>query len=409
MKYVVVLADGMADYPLAQLGGQTPLQVAKTPHMDLIAQNGVLGQVKTTIESLPPGSDVANLSVLGYDPQIYYSGRAPLEAASLGVKLQKSDVAYRCNLVTIEGDTLKDYSAGHIPSAEAKELIEAISAQLETEFPELEFYPGVSYRHLMVHKGGEEIISLNDPMNRELKLKCTPPHDIQGKPYADYLPVGKGADFIRDLIRISMEILGDHPINRLRVKSGKEPANSIWLWGCGQAPQLPTYQQKYKLKGAVISAVDLIKGLGLYAGLEIINVPGATGYLDTNYLGKGEHGLKALEKFDFVFIHVEAADEAGHEGNLEAKISAIEAIDEKVLGTILDGLEAFEAYRIMILPDHPTPISVRTHVYGEVPFAACGSGLSHNGFESYSEPMASITDFRFEIGHKLMDWFLISN
>lgn len=393
MKYIVLVGDGMADYPIPELGNKTPLQVANTPNMDLVANKGVAGTVVTIPEDMPPGSDVANLSVIGYDPKIYYTGRGPLEAGSMGIKLEFDDVAYRCNIVTVENDIMLDYSAGHISSDEAEKLIELIDDELGTE--EIKFNAGVSYRHLMIHSGGSE------------GLECTPPHDITGKKYRDYLPRGEGQEFIRGLMDKSRAILADHPVNNKRVTAGKRPGNMIWPWGQGRAPNMPSFLEKYGFTGAVISAVDLIRGIGYYAGLDIIKVPGATGYLDTNYLGKAEYALESLKKGDFVWVHVEAPDEAAHAGDINAKIKAIEDFDVKVVGTVLYGIEkSREEYLLLVLPDHLTPISVRTHVHGTVPFAACGTRIERDHVNKFSEATAGSGSIHFKEGYMLMPYLV---
>ncbi len=397
MKYIVIIGDGMTDRPVEALGGKTPLQAAFTPNMDHIAQKGLIGVVNTIPEGFPPGSDVANMSILGYDPRKYYSGRAPLEAASMGVELKDDDVAFRCNLVSLRYDkhcnraVMEDYSAGHISTEEAAELIEALNRELATD--EIIFYPGVSYRHLMVWHGGHT------------ELECVPPHDIIGKEITDYLPLGKGDTFIRTLMERSVEILESHEINRRRAAEGRAIANSIWLWGQGRKLSLPTLEERYSITGALVSAVDLTKGLGKYAGLEILNVPGVTGYLDTNYMGKAEYSLKALERHDFVYIHVEAPDEAGHSGNYKNKIKAIEDFDALVVGTVLRGLPAFEEYRILLMPDHPTPIEIRTHAPEPVPFVIYdSSNEQQNGSITYSEELMKRDDIiKIEEGHRLLD------
>lgn len=393
MKYIVLVGDGMADYPLTELGGKTPLQVADTTFMDLVARKGISGTVKTIPEDMPPGSDVANLSVLGYDPKIYYTGRGPLEARSMGIELNEDEIAYRCNIVTIKDGVMIDYSAGHIPSDSAKELIELIEKELGTD--EIRFYPGVSYRHLMVQKRGGE------------SLKCTPPHDITGRRYEEYLPEGDGQDVIRELMERSVSILADHPVNKRRVSENKNPGNMIWLWGQGRAPNMPKFPQKYGLTGSVISAVDLIKGIGYYSGLDIIKVPGATGYLDTNYLGKAEYALKSLQQRDFVIVHVEAPDEAGHSADIKAKIKAIEEFDSKVVGTILRGMEeSKQEYMLLVLPDHLTPIPAGTHVHGPVPFAVCGTKVESDSVDSFCEADALSASLHFEEGYKLLPYLI---
>ena len=392
MKYIIIVGDGMADYKLPELNNRTPMELAYTPNMDFMAQNGIIGTAIMVPEGLPPGSDVGILSVLGYDPTLYQMGRGALEAAGLGIQLNHNDVAYRCNLVTLEGGILKDYCADHISSQEAEELIIALNKNLSAD--NIVFYPGVSYRHLMVHTGGSET------------LQCARPHDIIGAKFAQYLPVGEGQEIIRELIEKSWDVLAAHPVNQKRLLQGKLPANSIWLWGQGKSPSMPKYEEKYGIKGAVISAVDLLRGIGHYAGLDIIKVPGATGYLDTNYTGKALYALDALKDHDFVLIHVEAPDETSHAGDIDGKIEAIEAIDSKVIGTVLREIENLREYRILTLPDHLTPIPLRKHTHGQVPFVAYGTGIHPNGFKEYSEAVAAKSSMHFEKGFRLMEWFI---
>lgn len=393
MKYIILLGDGMADYPIPELGDRTPLQAADTANMDMVAEKGICGMVKTIPDNMPPGSDVANLAVLGYDPEIYFTGRGPLEAGSMGVELASDDVAYRCNIVAVEAGVMVDYSSGHISSGESAELIALVEKELGSN--EIKFHAGVSYRHLLVYSDGSE------------SLRCTPPHDITGEKYEEYLPKGEGQEVIRELMERSRAILADHPVNKKRIAAGKNPGNMIWPWGQGRAPEMPTLLEKYGFTGSVISAVDLIRGIGYYAGLDIILVPGATGYLDTNYLGKAEYALESLREQDFIWVHVEAPDEAGHAADIEAKVKAIEEFDSKVVGTILRGMESSgEDYMLLVLPDHLTPISVRTHVHGLVPFAACGAGIEKDTVDSFSEPAAGSGFTRFEDGHMLMSYLV---
>ncbi len=407
MKYIILLGDGMADRPHADLGNRTCLQAAKTPNMDQLASRGKVGMVRTVPEGFQPGSDVANLSVLGYDPRKYYSGRSPLEAASIGVELGPEDVAFRCNLVTLRLSggkaavsgkgrraLMEDFSAGHITTQEARLLIEELDSKLGSDH--LRFYPGVSYRHLMVWKGGKD------------KMECTPPHDIQDKDILDYLPRGEGDDVINALMEESTELLLAHPVNKARQESGKRMANSIWLWGQGKRPSMPTFREKFGLEGSMISAVDLTKGLGIYAGFEVITVPGATGWLDTNYVGKAEHALFSLKTKDIVYVHVEAPDEAGHTGDLKNKVKAIEDFDEFVVGNIMHGMKQFDAYRIMVLPDHPTPVELRTHSSDPVPFLIYDNTRERQGAPiPYDEQIATRKDALFvEAGHTLMELFL---
>ncbi|MDP2167538.1 MAG: cofactor-independent phosphoglycerate mutase [Thermodesulfovibrionales bacterium] len=400
MKYIVMIGDGMADRPVKELGGKTPLEKAFTPNMDKLAREGTIGMVRTIPKGFHPGSDVANLSILGYDPAQYYTGRAPFEAASMGVGLKEKDVAYRCNLVTLGYDKqmarahMKDYCAGHISTGEAAELIKELNASLGSE--EITFYPGVSYRHLMVWAGGS------------LGPECTPPHDILDKEVTDYLPVGEGEETLRDLMLRSVGVLEAHPVNKKRVESGRRQANSIWLWGQGKKPSLPSFTQRYGIKGVMVSAVDLTKGLGIYAGLEILKVPGVTGYLDTNYVGKAEYSLNALERVDFAYIHVEAPDEAGHSGNCNDKIKAIEDFDALVVGTVLRGIKPFDEYKILLLPDHATPVEARTHTEEPVPFVLYDSRQKKdNKGARFDETLSERDDIvRIEEGFRLMDYFM---
>jgi 2,3-bisphosphoglycerate-independent phosphoglycerate mutase len=401
-KYIILIGDGMADYPIPELGGKTPLEVADIPNMNLIAQKGRLGMVKTIPMGLPPGSDIANLSILGYDPKQYYTGRAPLEAASMGLRLGPEDVAFRCNLVTLsvkDGKTyMDDYSAGHISTEEAKEIIHEIDQKLGTE--DIKFYPGVSYRHLMIWKNGQE------------KLSMTPPHDISRKVIDPYLPKGKGETQILQLMNDSQTVLESSNINKIRIKNSKKPANSIWLWGQGKKPNMPTLSERYRITGSVISAVDLIKGIGVYAGLEVIDVPGATGYLDTNYRGKANYALSALEKTDLVYLHVEAPDEASHSGDLKNKLKAIERFDKEVVGMVLDKINKFQNYRIMVLPDHSTPLSVMSHTSDPVPFAIFSSEDKETNPSKdmgFNEKSARINNLFIEDGYKLLPFFLRKN
>lgn len=396
MKYIILIGDGMADNAIDELDGKTPLEFADTPNLDSLAGTGRFGLFQTVPAGFPPGSDVANLSVLGYDPRKYYSGRAPLEAASIGVKLAPDDVAYRCNLVTLankDGEVImSDYSAGHISTDEAKEIILELDKSLISEG--VRFYPGTGYRHLMVTAG-------------DGKHKTTPPHDISDKKIDDFLPKGAGAEKLIKLMDLSQGILKDHPVNKKRVDGGKKPATSIWLWGQGKAPQMPTLKERFGVEGAIISAVDLMKGIGIYAGLEVIKVPGATGYIDTNYKGKAEYALRSLEKKDFVCVHVEAPDEAGHNGNLKDKLKAIEDFDREIVGRILKGIEKFDEYRILVLPDHPTPVSLKTHTSDPVPFALCAAGAkrSARGSAKFSEREAGESGLLVEDCRALIEEF----
>ncbi len=401
MKYAVIIGDGMADRPLQELGGLTVLQKAATPNMDWLAGRGECGMVRTIPAGLPPGSDVANLSIMGYDPEKFYTGRAPLEAVSMGIALGDDDVAYRCNLVTLglNGSSshavMIDHSSGHITSEEGSELMAAVGKALGKD--DVVFYPGVSYRHLMIWKKGS------------IAPECTPPHDILEKEIDEYLPSGVDSGRLREMMQMSRAVLKDHPVNKQRRLAGKRTADSIWLWGQGRRPSVPTYREKYGVTGALISAVDLTKGLGLCAGLDIIKVPGATGWIDTNYAGKAEYALDALDKNDFVYIHVEAPDEAGHAGSLEYKLKAVEDLDAKLVGPVLAGMKKrFGNFRVLLMPDHATPVSVRTHTDEAVPFVIYDSrGNRENSGAAYDESIAAGKGTIFiEKGHMLMDRFI---
>jgi 2,3-bisphosphoglycerate-independent phosphoglycerate mutase len=372
MKLVVLLGDGMADLPLAALQGKTPLQAAIKPNIDRLARQGKSGLAQTVPEGFPPGSDVANLSVMGYSPGKHYSGRAPLEAAAMGVPLGPEEIAFRCNFVTIVDGIMLDYSAGHITSEEGRELIEA----LQPLMPDRRLYAGVSYRNLLVLKAGA-------------KALCTPPHDISDQPVVEHLPCGPDSELLMRLMEAARPILARHPVNIRRISEGKRPANAIWLWGQGPAPVMPSFAEKYGLKGAMISAVDLLKGIGRYAGLEVIDVPGATGTIDTNYEGKVQATLEALKSSDFVYLHIEAPDEAGHEGDTLLKVRAIELFDEKVVGPVVEGLKkSGEDWRVLLLPDHATPISIKTHSRDPVPFTIMGTGIEQDSVERFDEDAA---------------------
>ncbi|WP_303720934.1 cofactor-independent phosphoglycerate mutase [Malonomonas rubra] len=396
MKYIVLLGDGMSDEPIAELGGKTPLQAAATPNMDRLARTGSIGLAATVPDGYHPGSDVANLSVFGYDPAECYSGRSPLEAASMGVELGSDDVAFRLNLVWLEAHYGKlymgDFSAGHITTEEAKQLIETLQKELGGD--EFNFYPGVSYRHLMVWKNGLD------------QFEFTPPHDITTYSIEDHLPKGEGSDILMSLTNAAQMVLAHHPVNYQRAERNELPANSIWLWGHGRKPQLETYQQRFGLTGSVISAVDLIKGIGMIAGLDIIDVPGATGYIDTNYRGKGEYAVKSLKEKDFIYVHVEAPDEAAHGGLLQEKIKAIEDFDRDVVGTIIESLPNIGDCRILITPDHPTPVAKRTHTSDPVPYVLFDSTVEQrSSAEGYSEEEAKRCG-NIVPGHQLLPMLL---
>jgi 2,3-bisphosphoglycerate-independent phosphoglycerate mutase len=402
MKYVIIVGDGMADYPVESLGGKTPLMVARTPHMDWMANQGEIGLIRTIPDGFNPGSEIANLSIFGYDPVRYYTGRGPLEAASLGVNLAAADIAFRCNLVTLEfrGSKImmEDFSAGHITNGEAAKIITDLNKKMGTN--EVQFYAGVSYRHLMVLKNGAARFS-----NLE-KLKLIPPHDIIGKEISPFLP--ETEEPVLTLMKESQRVLKNHPINRARETKGFLPANSIWLWGQGHSPQMVTLKQRFGMDGYVISAVHLIKGIGMLAGLEVLEVPGITGYIDTNYDGKAQYALKALREKDFVYVHVEAPDEAGHMGDLQLKIKAIEAFDEKIVGAVLGGMKEFKRYKILVLPDHPTPLSVRTHTADPVPYVIYSNEKRPTSAygKTFDEASAVRSGIMVEKGFELIERFL---
>lgn len=401
LKYVVVLCDGMADYPVAELEGKTPMAVADKPAMNALAAKAEVGLVKTVAEGLKPGSDVANLSVMGYDPKKYYTGRSPLEAASIGIDLKESDVTLRCNLVTLsdeahyEDKTMVDYCADDISSEEAKELIDFVQSKLGND--EFKFYSGVSYRHCLVWNNGV-------PKPGEL----TPPHDITGRKITEYIPQGDDTAKLYELMKKSYELLKNHPVNLKRIENGRRPANSIWLWGEGQKPILDSFENKFGLKGAVISAVDLLKGIGICAGMQTPEVAGATGYIDTNFEGKLAAAVDCLKNgCDFAYIHVEAPDECGHRGETENKIKAIELIDKKILASLVKELKKMGGFAVMVLPDHPTPLSIRTHCSDPVPYLIYRSGdEKHSGIEVFDEESAGSTGVYIEQGYTLMNRFL---
>ena len=374
MKYALLVGDGMADWPVPILNNRTPLECARTPNMDRIVAEGTIGLVSTIPSGMQPGSDVANLSLLGYDPARYYSGRAPFEAASMGIPLAASETAFRCNLVTIENETMIDYSAGHITTGEAQRIISELQQNLTTD--SIRFYPGVSYRHLMICRDFPE------------GAQCTPPHDITGKPIQSHLPQGNGSELLLSLMRQARALLPESAVNKERRAQGKSPVTDIWLWGQGRSLSLPTITQRYGIRGSVISAVDLVRGLGVLAGLKIRLVDGATGYLGTNYAGKIAAARAALETEDMVYLHVEAPDETGHEGILDKKIQAIEEFDHHIVGEMLRYKDEAKDVRILVAPDHATPLAIKTHSGEPVPFAICGPGILPDKYMAFNEPEA---------------------
>lgn len=401
MKYLVMLCDGMADEPNEALGNSTPMEKANKPCMNSLAAKAEVGIVKTVAEGLKPGSDVANLSVLGYEPAVYYSGRSPLEAASIGIDLKDTDVTLRCNLVTLSDDedyenkTILDYCADDISSEEAKILIEYIQEKLGNDV--FRFYPGVSYRHCLVWSNGNPHPGV-----------LTPPHDITGKVITDYIPKGEAVDELYDLMKKSYDLLKDHPVNQARIARGKRPANSIWLWGEGTKPLLDNFSEKFGIKGSMISAVDLLKGIAICAGMNSVDVDGATGYLDTNFDGKCK---AAIEEFkngaNLVYVHVEAPDECGHRGEIENKVKAIEMIDEHILGPVVEFLKGYDDFAVLVCPDHPTPLSIRTHTSTPVPYLIYDSKNEINsGVKVFCEKEARETGNYIEKGFTMMNYFL---
>lgn len=409
MKYVVLLGDGMADWPLPELGGNTPLMEARIPNMDGIAQKGLLGTVKTIPEGMPLGSDVANLSVLGYDPERVYTGRSPIEAAGIGVELGPEDVAFRCNLVTLAQDhngvletdlgssftgdlVMVDFAGGHPSEDEASSLIQSLSSVLGGNG--IEFHQSVSYRHLMVWRGG-----VSD-------LEVTPPHDLTDRKIGEGWPSGEAASRVLALEKESVRILADHPVNRQRAAEGRKPVNAVWLWGQGRKPRMRSFYDQYGLSGAMITAVDLMKGLGATVGFEVVNVPGATGYLDTNYEGKASAVIDALTRVDLVYLHVESPDEASHGGRLKDKIRALEDFDSRVVGPVMDGLNRIGSFRVLLLPDHSTPLESKTHSGDHVPFAIYDSDRSQGSGLPYNEETAASAGLHIDKGYELMGQFV---
>jgi 2,3-bisphosphoglycerate-independent phosphoglycerate mutase len=397
MKYAIIIPDGAADEPQAELGGRTPLQAARKPNLDRLAQMGRLGLSNNVPDQFTPASDVATLSLFGYDPVRYYTGRAPLEAAAQGISLGPHDWAIRCNLVYVENEEMRDFTAGHISSEEARELVATLQQALGTA--SWQFIPGVSYRNLLIYRGSEKPLFGPD-------TKTQPPHDIPDRPIADYLPTGPGSEWLRDLMTRSREVLRDHPVNAQRRQSGKRPATQIWLWGLGQAPCLTPFQQLYGKRGAIITAVDLVRGVGVLLGWKRIDVPGATGYIDTDYAAKGRFAVSALADYDLVCVHIEAPDEASHEGKADVKVWTIEQIDEHIVGPIAEALAQYPSWRIWVSPDHRTTLRTRAHARGFVPWVMAGTNISAEGFRSYDESEAEKTRWRFDQGWQVMRRFL---
>ncbi|MBN1974039.1 MAG: cofactor-independent phosphoglycerate mutase [Sedimentisphaerales bacterium] len=393
-KYAIIVPDGAADVPLDIFNGKTPLEAAETPNMDEISRIGRQGLVRTVPEGLEAGSDVAQMSLLGYDPKRYYTGRAPIEAAARNIQLGINDWVFRCNLVTIADNKMADHSAGHISTPEAEKLIKDIDSRLGSE--KMRFHTGISYRHLLVFK------------NTDFDVQTYPPHDYIGTEVEKILPRGKGANLLIDLMARSQQFFANHDINRVRKDLGENQVSSIWLWGHGKRAQMESFEKRFGLKGATITGVDLAKGLSKLIGFDLINVPGATGFIDTNYEGKGKAAIEAFEKYDIVFVHVEAPDEAAHSGNAQLKKKTIEQIDKFVVGPVFKAIQNYDKWRILVLPDHPTPVQSCSHSPEPVPFAMAGydiKGILKTGF---GESNAAKAGFKIENGFELMEYFLKS-
>ena len=393
-KYVIIVPDGAADEPLEELDGQTPFQAAETPNLDRISSTGRQGLVKTVPDNLEPGSDVAMMSVLGYDPARYYTGRAPIEAVARNIALDPADWVFRCNLVTTVDGKMHDHSAGHISTAEAAKLVEELSQLLGNE--KIRFYSGVSYRHLVVFKG------------TDFSVQTYPPHDYLGTAVNKILPRGKGADLLTDLMTRSQQHFTDHDINKVRFDLGENQVSSIWLWGQGKKAVMDRFANRFGIKGCAITAVDLVRGLAKLIGFDVIEVPGATGFIDTNYQGKAAAAIDALAKYDIVLVHIEAPDEAGHQGNAQLKKRAIELIDKHIIGPVFDALQQYDSFRILVMPDHPTPVNTAAHCADPVPFAMAGAGVTGILHAPFSEANAAKSGFRIENGCDLMEYFLKS-
>lgn len=398
MKYALIIPDGCADEPQLSLGGRTPLQAARTPEMDAIAQAGIVGRSDNVPESMPSGSDVATMSLFGYDPQKYHTGRAPLEAAAQGIELGPADWAVRCNLVTIRDGKMVSFTAGQIPNELARHLIGVMQRRFASD--KIEFHAGVSYRNLMIYRGG----AMPAPFSRE--TRTVPPHDITDQEVAGYLPKGPGNDVLKRLMDGSVSLFASDPQNQAREARGELPATSVWLWGEGRRPALEPFLRRYKKSGAMITAVDLLRGIAALLGWQNIEVPGATGYLDTNYAGKGQAAIEALKEYNLVVVHVEATDEASHEGHASAKVEALEKIDQHIVGPLHAAMRGMGDYRILVSPDHPTFLRTKTHSHGYVPFTMCGSGVVPDGAKTYDEVEAAKSAIAFPRGCDLMGYFL---
>ena len=398
MKYVIIIPDGCADEPQESLGGMTPLQAANIPHMDAVVQAGVIGAANHVPPHLPAGSAVANMSLLGFDPNEYFSGRAPLEAAAQGIELGPKDWGIRCNLVTVQDQIMKDFTADHITDEEAAELLQAVQQELGSDT--LEFIPGVSYRNLLIYRGE----NAEAPFSND--TRTTPPHDLTDNSVIHDFPRGPGSDLLSSLMSHSVELFEDHPVNQKRIADGKLPATNIWLWGLGITPELPDFKDVYGKQGKMITAVDLLRGIAALINWERIEVEGATGYTDTNYAGKGQAAIEALDSTDIICVHVEATDEASHEGDAEAKMKALEEIDTHIVGPLVSELERRGDYRVLISPDHPTPVRTKTHSHGIVPFAIAGTGITVDSQAGYDEFQAAASALQYPNGHEVMKYFL---
>ena len=403
MKYAIILPDGAADEPVEKLGGRTPLEVAQTPNMDWVSSHGRQGCIRTVPEGFLPGSDVATLSLLGYDPKTDYTGRAPLEAVARDIAVGPREVVFRCNFVTIIDDVMVDFTAGHISQREADELITSLAGELADLG--CRFHAGVSYRNLMV---APEAPDIDQPRRAggPASPRCTPPHDIPDKLIGEYLPTGAGANWVKNLMTRAEVILRDHDVNVVRRDLGENPATHIWLWGQGRPRALEPFSKRFGLEGSVIAAVDLIRGIAKSIGMSLIDVPGATGYLDTDYAAKGAAATEALDTVDLVVVHIEAPDEAGHLGDADAKVSAIERVDEYVVGPVLKKLRSFDGWKILIAPDHPTPVERRTHTSTPPPFCIAGHMVHATRSLPFTEIHGRSGDLQIDPGHELMEYFL---
>lgn len=391
-KYAIIIPDGAADEPLEQFGNKTVLETAVTPNMDTVSREGRQGIVRTVPDGMEPGSDIAQMTLLGYDPRRYYTGRAPIEAVARDIKLSEDDWVFRCNLVTIVDGKMEDHSAGHISTEEASALINELNERFGNEHTR--FYTGVSYRHLVVFKG------------RDFDVRTYPPHDHIGTAVEKILPRGKGSETLVDLMARSQVLFANHDVNKVRKDLGENQVSSIWLWGQGRKARMESFKKRFGIRGAVITAVDLVRGLSKLIGFDLIDVPGATGFVDTNYKGKGSAAVEALGKYDLVFVHVEAPDEASHNGNAEMKKKAVEQIDKCIVGPVLEALRRYESWRILVMPDHPTPVSSKAHSAEPVPFAMAGTGISGILQAGFSEANAAKSGFRVDNGFELMEYFL---